>query len=64
MKSPSEYTWMDWINLAVFVIPSITGAGWYVQLLGEGTAAVITGMSATLVGCLNFMLMGRTPPQA
>lgn len=53
-----------WLNIFALVMSVLAMAGWWGDLLGQHTAAIVTGIMTTAVSALNVVLHAYSPPQA
>jgi len=55
--------WLIVLNLTALVLSVFAAASWWSDLVGQHTAALITGIMSTTVSAMNLVLNSLTKPQ-
>ena len=57
----SNWTAVNWINVAVFALTSLAGAGWFMEMFSSDVAVKVAGGMLYVSSILNFMLDNGKP---
>jgi small neutral amino acid transporter SnatA (MarC family) len=59
MTDFKNYTVVQWMNLGMFMMTSLAGAGWFMDFFDPIVAARVAGGLLWLASGLNFMMTGK-----
>jgi hypothetical protein len=61
MTDFKNYTTVQWMNLGMFMVTSLAGAGWFMDMFDPIVAARVAGGLLWLASGLNFLMTGKVP---